>query len=80
MITHLVVKALRKANVDSPVWGAHVFRHSIATKLLRNGWTLDAIGALLRHRHRETTNIYAKVDFGTLRLVIQPWPDNIQTR
>jgi site-specific recombinase XerD len=74
MITHVAVKALRKAGVDSPVWGAYVFRHSIATKLLGKGWTLDAIGALLRHRHRETTSIYAKVDFHTLRLVIQKWP------
>jgi integrase/recombinase XerD len=80
MMSHLVVKALRQANVDAPVWGPQVFRHSLATKLLRKGWTLQAIGALLRHRHLETTAIYAKVDFGALRLVIQPWPDRIKTR
>jgi len=80
MIGHLVVKALRQAKVDAPIWGPHVFRHSLATKLLRNGWSLQAIGALLRHRHPETTSIYAKVDFETLRLVVQPWPDTHQMR
>lgn len=73
-ITHIAARSLRKAGVDAPFYGAHVFRHSVATKLLRHGWTLDAIGALLRHRSRETTAIYAKVDLTTLRLVAQPWP------
>jgi site-specific recombinase XerD len=74
MIVHLVVKALKLAEVDAPIRGAHVFRHSLATGLLRNGWSLQAIGALLRHRHPETTALYAKVDFTALRLVVQPWP------
>jgi site-specific recombinase XerD len=75
MIGHLVVKALQRAGVDAPIRGPHVFRHSLATALLRNGWSLEAIGALLRHRHPESTAIYAKVDFKALRLVVQPWPD-----
>ena len=46
----------------------------VATKLLRAGWTLQAIGALLRHRHEETTAIYAKVDLDALRTLALPWP------
>jgi site-specific recombinase XerD len=42
--------------------------------LLREGATLDAIGALLRHRDVSTTALYAKVDIVLLRQVSQPWP------
>jgi integrase/recombinase XerD len=79
MITHLVAKALQRAGVDSPIRGPHVFRHSLATALLRKGWSLQGIGALLRHRHPDTTAVYAKVDFNALRLVVQPWPDTRKT-
>ena len=33
-----------------------------------------ALSDLLRHRFRETTEIYAKVDIDALREVAQPWP------
>jgi site-specific recombinase XerD len=41
--------------------GAHIFRHSLATELLRSGATLSEIGQLLRHESHDTTRIYAKV-------------------
>jgi site-specific recombinase XerD len=51
-----------------------VLRHSAATALLRQGVTLDVIGAVLRHRCVESTAHYAKVDVARLRAVAQPWP------
>lgn len=66
---------IRRAGVDAPSHGAHVLRHSAATELLRQGASLDEIGALLRHRSRATTEIYAKVDIALLELVTQPWPE-----
>jgi len=42
--------------------------------MLRHGMPLEDIGILLRHRFRETTEIYAKVDIDALREVAQPWP------
>src|SRR5207237_6522962 len=45
--------------------GAHIFRHSLATELLRSGATLSEIGQLLRHESHDTTRIYAKVDIET---------------
>jgi site-specific recombinase XerD len=54
--------------------GTHLLRHSFATRLLREGATLDMIGAVLRHRDVNTTALYAKVDVGLLRRVAQPWP------
>jgi len=54
--------------------GAHIFRHSLATELLRSGATLSEIGQLLRHESHDTTRIYAKVDIETLRTLSLPWP------
>ncbi len=70
----VVARAIGRAGVESPSRGTHILRHSLATRLLREGATLDAIGALLRHRDVSTTALYAKVDIGLLRQVSQPWP------
>lgn len=59
---------------DPPSRGCHLLRHSAATDMLRRGMPLEDIGILLRHRFRETTEIYAKVDIDALREVAQPWP------
>ena len=58
--------------------GAHIFRHSLATELLRSGATLTEIGQLLRHESRDTTRIYAKVDIEALRTLSLPWPGGAQ--
>lgn len=70
----LVMRALKRAGIASPHKGAHVFRHSLATNLLREGCSLDEIGELLRHQSPNTTAIYAKVDLGALRTLALPWP------
>ena len=41
---------------------------------LRHGASLAGIGAVLRHRSPRTTAHYAKVDFGLLSEIAQPWP------
>ena len=53
--------------------GAHIFRHSLATELLRSSATLSEIGHLLRHKSHDTTRIYAKVDIEALRPLSLPW-------
>ena len=53
--------------------GAHVFRHSRATELLRSGATLEVIQALLRHERSKSTMIYAKTDKAMLLEIAQPW-------
>ncbi len=58
--------------------GAHLFRHSLATELLRSGATLSEIGQLLRHKSHDTTRIYAKVDIDALRTLGLPWPGGAQ--
>lgn len=73
-VSHIVVTALRRAGVTTPVHGAHVLRHSAATAMLRQGASLAGIAAVLRHRSPRTTAHYAKVDFDLLAEIAQPWP------
>lgn len=65
-------RALRRA--DIPVGGGHRLRHTAATLMLRRGASLTEIAQVLRHRHIDTTAIYAKVDRDALRGLAQPWP------
>lgn len=73
-VSDLVSRAMSRAGVESPRRGAHVLRHSAATEMLRQGATLDQIGAVLRHRYLDTTAIYAKVDVKRLAEITLPWP------
>lgn len=69
----VVTKAIKRAGLTGIPSGSHVFRHSLATAMLREGSTLEAIGTVLRHRKPDTTAIYAKLDFNKLGEVAQPW-------
>ncbi len=73
-ISCIVRRALERAGLDPPHKGAHLLRHSVATRMLRQGASLAQIGELLRHRSRQTTMIYAKVDLDLLRPLALPWP------
>ncbi len=73
-ILGVVARSLKRAGIDSPRKGCHQFRHALATEMLRRGASLGEIGELLRHRHVQTTTIYAKVDLVALRTLAQPWP------
>lgn len=73
-ICSLVDRALQQAGVESIRRGSHMFRHSLATRMINSGSSLSEIGEVLRHRHPDTTRIYAKVDLTSLRTLALPWP------
>lgn len=75
-IGHAVRVALRRSGQQSPSrrGAAHLLRHSLATRMIRQGATLAQISEVLRHRSPSTTQTYAKVDFETLRDVARDWP------
>lgn len=76
-IGHVVRTALARAEVRRSHRGAaHLFRHSLATRMIRHGASLEEIAEVLRHRSPATTEIYAKVEFQTLRGVARPWPSS----
>lgn len=73
-VCSLVRHRLQRARISAPTHGAHQFRHGVATEMLRHGASLAEIGALLGHRHPDTTRIYSKVDLRALHTLAQPWP------
>jgi site-specific recombinase XerD len=68
----IVLRALDRAQIRSHHRGAHMFRHSLATRMLRNGASLAQIGQVLRHENVQTTEVYAKVDLIALRRLALP--------
>ncbi len=73
-LSTIVRRALARADLNPPLKGAHLLRHSLATSMLRSGATMSEIAEILRHRALQTTEIYAKIDFQSLRSLAHPWP------
>lgn len=71
-IIAIATTAIRAAGIDRG--GAHRLRHTAATQMLRRGASMTEIAQVLRHRHLNTTAIYAKVDRDSLRTIAKPWP------
>jgi len=74
-VCDVVRRALSRAGLNPPFKGAHLLRHSLATRMLRSGASITEIGQVLRHRLANTTEIYAKVDLVALRALAEPWPE-----
>jgi site-specific recombinase XerD len=68
----IATTAMRAAGIERG--GAHRLRHTAATQMLRRGASMTEIAQVLRHRHLNTTAIYAKVDRDALRTIAKPWP------
>ncbi|HXP86124.1 MAG TPA: tyrosine-type recombinase/integrase [Bryobacteraceae bacterium] len=74
-VGHIVRRALAQAQIRRSGRGAaHLFRHGLATKMIRHGASMSEISEVLRHRSQTTTAIYAQVSFEALRAVALPWP------
>jgi len=72
----VVRQAIRQAYARAglPYTGAHLLRHTMASRLLAGGSSLKEVADVLRHRSLGTTLIYAKLDSRNLVLVALPWP------
>jgi len=70
----IVRRACQRVGISPPHQGAHLLRHSLATRMLREGATMTDIAEILRHRSPATTEIYAKVDLKSLSELAKPWP------
>lgn len=71
----VVRTALVRAGISRTRRGAaHLFRHSLATRMIRNGASLSEIAEILRHGSLSSTELYAKVSFESLRSAARPWP------
>ena len=74
-IGHIVRLAFARAKFHPACRGAaHLFRHGLATTMIRHGASMAEIAEVLRHRSQDSTAIYAKVAFEALRGVARAWP------
>ena len=74
-IGHIVRRSMAQAGIERPTHiAAHLFRHTLASRMLQQGANLSDISEALRHRTASTTEIYAKIDMRSLHEVVRPWP------
>ncbi|MFM0047271.1 tyrosine-type recombinase/integrase [Paraburkholderia sediminicola] len=74
-VGHIVRLAFARAGFRPACRGAaHLFRHGLATTMIRHGASMAEIAEVLRHRSQLSTAIYAKVAFEDLRRVARSWP------
>jgi integrase/recombinase XerD len=74
-VGHIVRLAFARAGFRPACRGAaHLFRHGLATTMIRHGASMAEIAEVMRHRSQDSTAIYAKVSFEALRGVARAWP------
>lgn len=76
VLNTILKQALEKTSIPRPkqYTVSHILRHSLATNLVQQGASLEEISNMLRHRSRQTTLLYARMDISGLRTIAQSWP------
>ena len=77
-LTKLIKRLVTRAGLPRRSSGAHLFRHTAATLMVRQNVSFKAIADVLGHQSLQTTGIYAKLDLPTLEHVALPWPGGAQ--
>lgn len=77
VVCYIIKAGFKKAGIPIPSRPVHIFRHALASQMIQQGVTIKEIADILRHRCLDTTMIYTKVDFPSLREVAMPWPEVI---
>lgn len=73
-IRRIIKQAFVRCGLADQFCGLHIFRHTLAVRLVQSGSSLKEIADVLRHKSLESTTHYAKVNLEALRLVALPWP------
>lgn len=73
-ISRIAARALVRAGVTGYArLGAHIFRHTVASHMVRRGASFKEVADILGHQSLQTTGIYAKLDLPALTEVALPW-------
>jgi integrase/recombinase XerD len=73
-ITCMVKRNLVRAGIPlGRLSGAHMLRHTVASRLVNSGASFKEVADLLGHQSLHTTAIYAKLDLASLAQVAMPW-------
>jgi integrase len=73
-IGDIVERRLRRAGIGASHHGAHLLRHSLATRMVNQMVPIKQIADLLGHTSIDTTAIYTKVNTTNLAAVALPFP------
>jgi integrase/recombinase XerD len=73
-IGNIIEKHLRRAGIQASSRGAHLLRHSLATRMVNQSVPIKQIADMLGHTSIDTTAIYTKVDTTNLAAVALPFP------
>jgi site-specific recombinase XerD len=73
-VSSVVARAFKKARIEHPSKGAHVLRHTLATRLVAARQPLKAIADVMRHRDIDTTVRYVRVNLERLQAATRAWP------
>jgi integrase len=67
-VTCAVERIIRasKVNINNRHFGAHAMRHTLASRLLRNGIALPVISETLGHANTQTTMEYLRIDYSRI--------------
>jgi site-specific recombinase XerD len=74
-VAGVVRKYMKRAGIREYHRGAHVLRHSLATRMVNAGVPIKSIADVLGHASIDTTAIYTKVDIAHLASVALPMPE-----
>jgi site-specific recombinase XerD len=73
-IVWILRRHLDRAGIRIARRGAHMLRHSLATRMVNAGVPIKSVADVLGHASIDTTAIYTKVDMTTLATVALPFP------
>ena len=77
-VIHIVRRHLNRVGIRHQGGGAHMLRHSLATRMVNAGVSIKSVADVLGHVSIDTTAIYTKVDRATLATVALPFPGGAQ--
>jgi site-specific recombinase XerD len=73
----IVRRRLARCGIRPPRGGAHLLRHSVATRMVQQERPVKEVADLLGHRSIDTTAIYIKVGVSQLQDVALPFPGGV---
>ena len=73
-VRHRIRKYARRAGISAAKLGAHIFRHSHATRQIDAGAPFKIVGDVLGHIRPASTSVYVRVALRRLRVVALPVP------
>jgi len=73
-VTKVVQRNLARTGIPlGRLTGAHMLRHTAASRMVNRGASFKDVADVLGHRSLQTTGIYAKLDLDALASVALPW-------